>query len=187
VQARETTRRDVLRRTVTLGAGALAATAVPALLDVRAAFAAAADDAAVLRAAVTLENTAVAAYAAAIRSGRLAPDVLAAAKLFKRQEQEHAAALSAALRKLGQTPPTGTDAKVLAPLAKAGDQAAIVRFAIELETMAVAAYYDAAKKLRDAALLTTGVQIMADEGQHLAVLRAALGRNPAPNSFETGE
>jgi rubrerythrin len=180
--AGEATRRDALRRGLTVGAGALAATAVPAALDVRAAFAAATDDAAVLRAAVRLENTAIAAYDGAIRSGRLAPEVLAAAKLFKRHEQEHAAALSAALRKLGQTPPTDTDPKVLAPLAKAGDQAAIV-----LETMAVAAYHDAAGKLRDAALLKTGVQIMADEGQHLVVLREALGRNPVPNSFETGQ
>jgi rubrerythrin len=181
------TRRDALRRGLTVGAGALAATAAPFVLDVRAAFAAATDDAAVLRAAVRLENTAVAAYDGAIRSGWLAPEVLAAAKLFKRHEQEHAAALSAALRKLGQTPPTGTDPKVLAPLAKAGDQAAIVRFVIELETMAVAAYHDAAGKLRDAALLKTGAQIMADEGQHLVVLREALGRNPAPNAFETGQ
>jgi hypothetical protein len=35
--------------------------------------------------------------------------------------------------------------------------------------------------------LKTGAQIMADEGQHLVVLREALGRNPAPNAFETGQ
>jgi rubrerythrin len=157
------------------------------LLGARSAFAAATDDAAILIAAVKLENTAVAAYDAAIRSGRLEPRVLAAARLFKRQEQEHAAALSAALRKLGQTPPAGADAKLLAPLAKARDQAAILGFAIELETMAVAAYYDAHKKLRDPALLRTGAEIMANEGQHLVVLRQALGRNPVPEAFATGK
>jgi hypothetical protein len=28
---------------------------------------------------------------------------------------------------------------------------------------------------------------MASEGQHLAVLREALGRPPVPNAFETGQ
>src|SRR5439155_8367089 len=116
----------------------------------------------VLSAAVRRENTAVAAYDAAIRSGRLGPGMLAAARLFKRHEQEHAAALSAALRKLGQTPPADTDAKLLARLAKARDQEAILRFAIELEDHAVAAYHHAANRLRDPSLLRTVAQIMAN-------------------------
>lgn len=53
--------------------------------------------------------------------------------------------------------------------------------------MAVAAYYDASKKLQQARLLQTAAQIMSNEGQHLAVLRQALGRNPVPNAFETGK
>jgi hypothetical protein len=53
--------------------------------------------------------------------------------------------------------------------------------------MAVAAYYEAHRKLRDTKVLQTAAQIMAAEGQHLVVLRQALRRNPAPHAFETGK
>ena len=52
--------------------------------------------------------------------------------------------------------------------------------------MALAAYYQAHQKLRGAKLLRTTARIMASEGQHLVVLRQALGRDPVPNAFETG-
>lgn len=185
--AYEATRRDALRRGLAGGGALLGASLAPALLSVRDAFAAADGDAAILTAAIRLENTAVAAYAAAAKSGKLTPKARAVARLFGRQEREHAAALSTALKGLGGTPPAGPDAKLLAPLARARDQTAILTFAIELETMAVAAYHDAARKLRDARLLRTGVQIMSNEGQHLVVLRQALGKDPTPNAFEIGK
>ena len=145
------------------------------------------DDAAILASAIRLENTAVAAYAAAVNSGVLTPQFRRTAALFGRQEAEHAAALTAALKGLGGTPPAGADAKLLAPLKRARSQRQVAQFAIELETMAVAAYHDASKKLQQARLLQTAAQIMSNEGQHLAVLRQALGRNPVPNAFETGK
>ena len=52
--------------------------------------------------------------------------------------------------------------------------------------MAVAAYYDAHGKLKDPKLLATGAQIMANEGQHLAVLRPLVNQPPVPDAFETG-
>ncbi len=183
----ESSRRDALRVGITAGGAVLGAWMVPSLLSVRNAFAAADDDAAILSGAITLENTAVAAYQAAEKSKLLDRKVKVVAALFRRHEQEHVDALSAALKGLGGTPPTATDAKALAPLQRATDQAAVLRFAIELETMAVAAYYEAHRKLRDTKLLQTGAQIMAAEGQHLVVLRQALKQNPAPNAFETGK
>jgi rubrerythrin len=166
----------------------LGAALVPALLSVREAFAAAPqNDAGILASAIRLENTAVAAYAAAVASGVLTPQLRRTATLFGRQEAEHAAALTAALKSLGGTPPAGTDAKLLAPLKSARTQRQVVQFAIELETMAVAAYYDASRKLRQARLLQTSAQIMSNEGQHLVVLRQALGKNPVPHSFESGK
>ncbi len=60
-------------------------------------------------------------------------------------------------------------------------------FAVELETAAVGAYYDAHQRLEDAKLLQAGASIMANEGQHLVVLRQLLGRSPVPNAFETGK
>ena len=44
----------------------------------------------------------------------------------------------------------------------------------------------ASRSCASAALLRTTAQIMASEGQHLVVLRQALGRDPVPNAFETG-
>ena len=188
IAAYEATRRDAVRRGLAAGGAVLGAALVPALLSVRQVFAAAPqNDAGILASAIRLENTAVAAYAAALKSGVLTPQFRRTAALFGRQEAEHAAALTAALKSLGGTPPAGTDAKLLAPLKSARSQQQVAQFAIELETMAVAAYYDASKKLRQARLLQTSAQIMSNEGQHLAVLRQALGTNPVPHAFENGK
>ncbi len=187
IAAYEATRRDAVRRGLAAGGAVLGAALVPALLSVRQAFAAAPqNDAGILASAIRLENTAVAAYAAAVKSGLLTPQFRRTAALFGRQEAEHAAALTAALKSLGGTPPAGTDAKLLAPLKSARSQQQVAQFAIELETMAVAAYYDASKKLRQARLLQTSAQIMSNEGQHLVVLRQTLGKNPVPQAFANG-
>ena len=158
----------------------LAASATPAVAK-------APGDAAVIRELLKLELTAASAYETGLRKAILDRRLAAVATLFKRHEMEHARALGAALKALGDLQPARADAKLLAPLGGIHTQAGFVDFAIEFENKAVAAYHDAAGKLGDAALLRTAAQIMADEGQHLVVLRQALGRNPVPNPFETGE
>jgi len=185
--AYEATRRDAVRRGLAAGGAVIGAALVPTLLSVRNAFAAADGDAAIVASAIRLENTAVAAYAAAVKSGLLSPSARRAAALFGSQEAQHAAALTAALKGMGGTPPAGTESKLLAKLSGLRSQRQVLEFAVELETMAVAAYHDAARKLRDLRLLQTGAQIMANEGQHLVVLRQALGKDPVPNAFETGK
>jgi rubrerythrin len=188
IAAYEATRRDAVRRGLAAGGAVIGAALVPALLSVRDAFAAAPQsDAGILASAIRLENTAVAAYAAAVQNGGLTPQFRRTATLFGRQEAEHAAALTAALKSLGGTPPSGTDAKLLAPLKSARTQNQVAQFAIELETMAVAAYYDASRRLQQARLLQTSAQIMSNEGQHLVVLRQALGKDPVPNAYENGK
>ena len=180
----EATRRAAVRR----GLGAVvAAGLVPALLSPHEALAAAPkSDAAILAAAIRLENTAAAAYAAVAGNGALTPQLRRSATLFAHQEAEHAAALASALRVLGVTPPAGPDAKLLAPLHRARTQKQVVTFVVGLENMIVAAYHDAFKHLRQAAVLQRIAQIVANEGQHLVVLRQTLGGDPAPNAFETG-
>ena len=180
-------RRDALRRGLAAGGVVLGGSMVCALLSVRDAFAAAEDDATILSRAISLENTAVAAYEAALQSGLLDRRVQGVVSLFHRHEREHADALSAALKGMGGTPPTAAEPKVLAPMQRVRSQGGLLQFAIALETMAVAAYYDAHRKLRDPKLLQTGSQIMAAEGQHLVVLRQTLGHNPVPHAFETGK
>jgi rubrerythrin len=189
VREYESTRRDLVRRGVLFGGLTVAAASVPTLVQVGRAFAQADGDAQILEGAIGLEQTAVFAYAAAYDSGELAPGPKGVARLFRDQEQEHADGLIAALEALGGTPPAKpTRVGQVNGLAEAaaGGQKAIIEFAVALEEMAVAAYYEAAQKLKDAKLIQTGASIMGNEGQHLVVLRLALKRNPVPNAFETG-
>jgi rubrerythrin len=172
-----------------VGGAAVTAGATPFLLGIRDAFARAEGDAGILQAAVELEQRMVLAYDSALRSGKLDAASTRVARLFRKQEQAHVDSLTAALRDLGGKPPprprSPREVPGLAAALREG-QAAITRFAIELETMAVAGYYDAQGKLESPQLLSTTASIMANEAQHLAVLRQALGRNPSPEAFVTG-
>jgi ferritin-like protein len=188
----EATRRDAMRRGIAIGGTALAATTIPLLLRVRNAFAQddedTSGDAKIVEAAIGLEQTAVVVYGHAARSGLLDANTTKVAKLFGSQEQEHADDLTTALESMGGTAPPPPKANEIEGLAGLGSQTEVALFAIELETMAVAAYYDAHQKLQDAKLLQTGASIMANEGQHLVVLRQVLKKKqPVPNAFETGE
>ena len=189
----ENTRRETIPRGLVVGGvSVIAATSIPLLLRVSNAFAQAEGDAGIIEGAVGLEQVAVFAYQAAVDSGALDKGVVPVAELFRDQEQEHADGLITALEALGGKAPAkpmsveDIDA-VLPGLGDVKNQKDILNFAIELETAAVAAYYDAHQKLKDPKLLQTGASIMANEGQHLVVLRQALGKNPSPDAFATGK
>ena len=65
----------------------------------------------------------------------------------------------------------------------------MLTFALELENGLIKEYVEAFGKLTDAELLKTTAQIMSNEGQHLVMLRLALGADPValvPSAFETG-
>jgi rubrerythrin len=190
VREYEATRRDLVRRGVLFGGLTVAAASTSGFLKVGRAFGQANGDAAILESAIGLEQTAVFAYDAAARSGELQRPVARVANLLGDQEQEHADALITALGDLGGRPPakpTHPDEVEGLSRAVAGGQRAILEFAVGLEESAVAAYYMAQQKLKDAKLLQTGASIMSNEGQHLVVLRQALERNAVPNAFETGQ
>ncbi|MEA2191911.1 MAG: hypothetical protein QOI73_2032 [Solirubrobacteraceae bacterium] len=185
-------RRELLRRGIAVGGVAIAASSIPLLLSVRNAFAAGNGDADILEKAIGLERVAVLAYTTAIDSDLLSPAFTRVARRFRAHEQEHEDALTTALQDLGGSAPAkpATRADIDAVAKGIGDarsQADLANFAIELETAAVAAYYDAHSKLVDAKLLQAGASIMANEAQHLVVLRQAVKRPPVPNAFETGK
>ena len=183
------TRREAVRTGVA-GAGVIAgAAAIPALMRAASAFAQTGGDAAVLEAAIALEQTAVTAYDSAHGSGLLEQGLLPLMRRIRDQEQEHADALSEALEDIGGTPPRPPGASEVEGLGSLRSREALLRFAIELEEMAVGAYLDAHTRLQSPALLRTVTQIMANEGQHLVVLRQALGASLAdsvPSAFEAG-
>ena len=190
----ERDRRELLRRGFGLGGAAVLASSIPLLWSVRSAFAEAGGDgdAPVLAQAINLERVSVSAYDTLIGRGLLAPALGVVLRRFRAHEQEHADALVTALTSLGGTPPAPPQGaadvdKVVEGLRDVRSRADVVTFLMELETAAVAAYFDAHAKFGEAKLLQTGASIMANEGQHLVVLRKAAGQNPIPNAFETGE
>jgi rubrerythrin len=191
VAAFERDRRDLVRRGIGFGGAVVAASSIPLLWSVRNAFAAGDSDGEILQSAIRLERIAVLAYGFAIDSTLLTPALAGVARRFRGHEQAHADALTTALTDLGGTPPPPPKLEdvdsVVEGIGDLRSQADVVRFAIELETATVAAYYDAQRKLVDAKLLQSGVSIMANEAQHLVVLRQAVHRDPAPRAFETGK
>jgi hypothetical protein len=192
VVASERDRRELLRRGLGLGGTAILASSIPLLWSVRSAFAGATGDVPIIQRAITLELVTVIAYDAVIAGGMLSPAVRGVLRGFRAHEQAHAGALTTALTDLGGAPPPAPKGvaavdTVVKGLGAARSQADVLSFLIELETATVAAYHDAQAKLGEARLLQTSATIMANEGQHLAILRRRAGRDPVPNAFETGE
>jgi Ferritin-like domain len=181
------TRRDAFRRA---GGVALAASAAPVLLRARGALAKAGGDEEVILGLVRLEQSAAVAYRTAADGGGLDAAASRLARTVAGQEQQHVDALAAALRQLGGVvpPPPGPDAVRAggATLAGRRGQVALLGFLADLEAMLVSAYYDAQQRLQRAEYLQSTAAIMANEGQHLVLLRESLHRPPVPHAFETG-
>ena len=104
-------------------------------------------------------------------------------KLFLEQEQEHADSLASAIEDADGTP---NGAKTAYDFPALRSQADVLLFTVSLENTAIAAYIDALPKLSDGDLRATAASIITNEAEHLSVLLAALGRDPAPSAFVTG-
>ena len=187
IAAFERDRRELMRRGLAFGGALVAASSIPLLLAVRDAFGADSGDAEILGKAIHLEQVAVLAYDGVIAGGLLSARIEAVFRRFRDHEQQHAGALTTALTDLGGTPPKQATAADVEGLDGLKSQADVARFAIEFETAAVAAYVDAQRKLIDGKLLQSAASIMANEAQHLVVLRQLANIEPVPNAFETGE
>jgi rubrerythrin len=139
-------------------------------------------DVEILNSALDLELMAVAAYKAG--AARLRGAVLDVGQRFLEQEQEHADGLAAAIRDLGGRP---NRAKQSYDFPELRSQADVLRFAVDLENTAVAAYLDALPKLSSGDLRATAAAIVTTEAEHIAVLLGALGRPQVPDAFVTGK
>ena len=187
IVAFERDRRDLIRRGLAFGGALVAASSIPLLLAVRDAFAAESGDAEILGKAIHLEQVAVLAYDGVIAGGLLRSRSEAVLTRFRDHERQHAGALTTALTDLGGTPPEQATVADVDGLDGLKSEADVVGFAIAFEAAAVAAYLDAQRKLVDGKLLQSTASIMANEGQHLVVLRRLANVEPVPNAFETGE
>ena len=138
-------------------------------------------DVEILNSALDLELMAVAAYKAG--AAHLKGDVLAVGKLFLEQEQEHADGLTSAIKDAGGIP---NRAKRSYDFPELRSQTDVLRFAVDLENTAIAAYIDALPKLGKGDLRATAAAIVANEAEHVAVLRGALGHEQVPDAFVVG-
>jgi rubrerythrin len=172
-----TTRRRILQR----GVAALAATTAPPLIAATSAIARTETDADALRAALAIEQVVVFSYQHVLRAVSLAAGTAQLVSRFAGHEMAHAATLTAALRRLGGTPPAApADVKAADRMFDARDfsqrlgdvhtEKDAVDFLFGLEGLAEGAYFVAISKLHDAQLLRTAAQIMGNEGQHAALL-----------------
>jgi hypothetical protein len=175
-----TTRRQALVGGAVLLVGARDAVAAPTS-DERQKLAQAA-----LVTALKVEQTCVVAYEAIANSGHLSSRGTDLLRSLLDDDREHATQLGTALDALAVTPPIPPRRATIRGLGDVKDDHSAARFAILLEQRAVAAYADVIRNLGDANLLRTVAGAMGTDGQHLVVLREAIGEAPVPRPFERG-
>ena len=147
------------------------------------------DDRALLQALLDIERRAAIAYSEAAASRKLGRRMTGLAELFSEQNREHVTGLTESLRNRGGRPTRKPDSPTeVAGLLEAldADRRGLLRFLAGLAEIAIARYLDAIEHLRDPRLRTAAVTIVAAEGQHLAVLREALGERAVPSAFAGG-
>lgn len=138
-------------------------------------------DVEILNGVLDLELQAIAAYKAG--AGRLGGERLAIFKVFLEQEQAHADGLAGTIRDLDGRPNRPKSDYDFPQLRTEAD---VLRFALDLENTAIAAYIDALPKLSEKELRSMSSSIITNEAEHVSVLLDALGREPVPGAFVTG-
>ena len=138
-------------------------------------------DVKILNAALDLEYELIAAYTAGIPL--LAGAGKTAAQRFLGQDLSHAGELQGLVHEAGGKsnkpqpsydlgrPRTGTD---------------VLRLLHSLESAMIAAYLDAIPSLSAGHVRASVASMVANEGQHVSILRAVLGLPPIPSAFVTG-
>lgn len=146
-------------------------------------------DRAILNGALSLENTAVAAYTVGLPLLRGAARRHAAR--FLDHEREHAVALAGLVRRMGGEPnPVRAAEEYRAAFPRLRGEADFLRFATDLENVGISAYAEGIPKLKDGRLRQTVASILSDEAQHVTVLLGARSdgdpESAVPQPFVTG-
>jgi hypothetical protein len=175
-------RRGLTRAVALFVALALSACAVGCGEEDRASEDEKAADVEILNSALARELTIASAYA---RGGRqLRGPYSTVGREFRAQAQEHADALTKAIRGLGGK--TDAEQEELDFTGVAG-QADFLALVYGLENAALAAYLEAAPRLVTEAPRTLATSIGASHAQHLVVIRQGLGATPAESASEAFE
>jgi hypothetical protein len=139
-------------------------------------------DIAVLNRLLDLERHTIAAYAAGIPL--LGHSAGKAAKQFLGQELAHAGTLAGLIKQAGGKAPPPRASYDLGHPATSADVLALLH---RLEGEQLAFYLQMLPALSPGRLRSTAAAIMANDAQHLAVIRQALGRPPVPSALATGQ
>jgi hypothetical protein len=189
VSAGELSRRDLARRGLLAGGAALAVT-VPGGLRATRAFGQEGEDTSdtdseILIGFAGFQQQAVVGYKAAIDSGTLG-DFVPTATVLSAQGQEHYRLLTAALAEIDAKPKPPQRTNDVPGLTEALTREDYLEFLVKAENQVLASGLEGQKLLGKAALLTLTAQICGNVGQHLVVLRQALGKDPIPAALPSG-
>jgi rubrerythrin len=138
------------------------------------------NDAAILNAAIDLENQAIWAYGVAagkLSNTAVGKTILALAKRNLADHMVHRDALSQVVKSLGKMPTKARDSYDLSTYINAGEgnldsDANIAKLALALEYDATLAYIDAFSKLKNAKIIAAAGTIAPDESAHVTAIRA---------------
>jgi bacterioferritin (cytochrome b1) len=136
----------------------------------------------VLNRLLDVKNTAIAVYVAG--APLLKGELLRLARQFIAHEKEHADVLAHAVLHAGGTPHKPRSSYGFPAVRTQTD---VLTLADGIERKAIAACIDALATLSTGELRARVASIVASDAEHLAVVRQALGRNPAPRAFEKGQ
>ena len=141
------------------------------------------EDIKMLNTALGLEYTGIYAYNVAAGTKLLSEGILPVAVLFRDQHEEHASLEVATIKKLGGTPVARADKYDLGDLSAIKTEKDLLGFALGLEVGAASAYLSLINKFHTAELIPVVGGIGANEAQHAALLRFAMGeKNPVPQA-----
>jgi len=138
-------------------------------------------DVALLNHLLHLEHVAIAAYTAGIPL--LAPATHKAGQLFLNDEISHAGDLAGLVRAAGGKPIKPAPSYALGHPRTSQE---VLKLLHDVENAQIAAYVDAIAVLRPGTLKQQVASILANDAQHIAVVRAALGEPAIPSAFVTG-
>jgi hypothetical protein len=143
--------------------------------------------------AASLENLAVATYAAGLKAagagklGTVPAAVATFAVTAKDQHAQHAAAWNAILSAVGYDRVTVVDPVVATLIddqfAKVTNVVGLAKLALELEGVAAATYLNGLSVVSGTQAIETAATIQPVEMQHVAILNYVLGTYPVPNAF----
>jgi hypothetical protein len=143
--------------------------------------------------AASLENLAVATYAAGLKAatagklGKVPPAVATFAETAMAQHADHAQVWNATLKSAGYAKVTKPDPKeaiaVNDAFKKVKSITGLAQLALLLEGVAAATYLEGLSVVTSTEAKQTAASIQPVEMQHVAILRFVLGENPVPNAF----